>query len=85
MTGELENNICPTCGGPLHAGVATIPFLLSEEQVIVIKGVPSEICGNCREPFMNGKVTDHIMTLLNQLNMLGSEVSVVSFPDYAMP
>ena len=51
MTGELEHSICPTCGGHLHAGVATIPFLLSEEKVIIIKGVPSEICGDCHEPF----------------------------------
>ncbi|WP_089945857.1 YgiT-type zinc finger protein [Candidatus Entotheonella palauensis] len=64
MTGEPENHSCPNCGGRLHAGVATIPFILSEEKVIVIKGVPSEICGDCREPFMNGKVADDIMALL---------------------
>ena len=84
MTGELENSICPTCGGQLHTGVATIPFLLSEEKVIVIKGVPSETCGDCHEPFMSGKVTDDVMALLSQLKRLGSEVSVVSFPDYAV-
>ena len=84
MTGELENSTCPTCGGQLHTGLATIPFLLSEEKVIVIKGVPSETCGDCHEPFMSGKVTDKVMALLSQLKMLGSEVSVVSFPDYAV-
>jgi YgiT-type zinc finger domain-containing protein len=60
MTGELENSSCPTCGGQLHTGLATIPFLLSEEKVIVIKGVPSETCGDCHEPFMSGKVSDSI-------------------------
>ena len=84
MTGELENSICPTCGGQLHAGVATIPFLLSAEKVMVIKGVPAEICGDCHEPFMSSKVTDDIMALLSQLKMLESEVSVVSFPDYVV-
>ena len=84
MTGKLENNQCPSCGGQLHTGQATVPFLLSEERVIVIKGVPAEICSDCHEPFMSGKVTDHVMALLSQLKMLGSEVSVVSSPDYAV-
>ena len=84
MTGELENSVCPTCGGQLHAGVATIPFLLSTEKVVVVKGVPAKTCGDCHEPFMSSKVTDDIMALLSQLKKLGSEVSVVSFPDYAV-
>lgn len=84
MTGERANRTCPTCGGQLHLGVATIPFLLSQEKVIVIKGVPAETCGDCHEPFMSGKVTDKVMTLLSQLKRLGSEVSVVSFRDYAL-
>ena len=84
MTGERVNSLCPTCGGQLHDGVATIPFLLGEAQVMVIKGVPAEICGDCHEPFLSGKVTDDVMALLHQLKMLGSEVSVVSFPDYAV-
>lgn len=84
MTGERANRTCPTCGGQLHPGVATIPFLLSQEKVIVIKGVPAETCGDCHEPFISGKVTDEVMTLLSQLKRLGSEVSVVSFRDYAL-
>lgn len=84
MTGEHANSTCPTCGGRLHTGVATIPFLLSETQVIVIKGVPAETCGDCHEPFLSSKVTDDVMALLQQLKTLGSEVSVVSFPDYAV-
>jgi YgiT-type zinc finger domain-containing protein len=64
--------------------VATIPFVLSEERVIVIKGVPAETCGDCHEPFMSSKITDDVMALVRQLKRLGSEVSVVSFRDYAV-
>jgi hypothetical protein len=33
---------------------------------------------------MSGKVTDDVMALVSQLKRLGSEISVVSFRDYAM-
>lgn len=84
MIGEHENSFCPTCGGRMHPGLATIPFILNDNRIVVIKNVPAEICNNCHEPFMNGRVTDEIMALLNQLQTLGSEVSVLSFPEYAL-
>jgi YgiT-type zinc finger domain-containing protein len=64
--------------------VATIPFVLSEDQVIVVKGVPAETCGDCHEPFMSSKITDEVMALVHQLQRLGSEISVVAFRDYAL-
>jgi YgiT-type zinc finger domain-containing protein len=82
MTGALANKICPTCGGELQNNIATIPFILNDDMVIVIKKVPAEVCGDCHEPFMAGGVTDRVMALLNQLKSLRSEVSVVSFPNY---
>lgn len=82
MTGVPENKICLSCGGKLQTNVATIPFILNNDMVIVIKKVPAEVCGDCHEPFMAGGVTDRVMALLNQLKTLRSEVSVVSFPDY---
>ena len=68
----------------MQSGTATIPFILNNDRVVVIKGVPAEICNNCHEPFMNGRVTDEVMALLNQLQLLGSEVTVLSFPEYAL-
>lgn len=64
MIGEHENKICPTCGGELEVGLATTPFVF-EETVVVVKGVPAEICSNCHEPFLDGVVTDHVMALLS--------------------
>jgi len=79
MIGERESSICPTCGGILYTDIATIPFVLSRDTVIVIKNVPAEICSNCHEPFMNGRVTDRVTELLQQLKALHSEVSVVTY------
>jgi len=82
MTGERASKTCPTCGGSLHAGIANVPFIL-DETVVVIRGVPADICADCHEPFMAGRVTDQVMVLLNQLKALRSEVSVVSYSQYA--
>jgi YgiT-type zinc finger domain-containing protein len=82
MIGKAENKLCPVCGGKLHSGVATLPFIFDDNIVVVVKGVPAEICGDCYEPFMAGQVTDQVMALLNQLRLLRSEVSVISYPEY---
>jgi len=84
MIGEPEraNKLCPTCGGRLKAGLATVPFILDNDVVVVIKKVPADICEDCHEPFMNGCVTDLVTGLLKQLQTLQSEVSVVTLPDY---
>jgi YgiT-type zinc finger domain-containing protein len=80
MTGERANSICPTCGGFLQSGLANIPFIF-DDTVIVVKGVPADICSDCHEPFLAGYVTDQVMSLLNQLKMLQSEVSVVVYSE----
>jgi YgiT-type zinc finger domain-containing protein len=81
MIGELENSVCPLCGGRLRLDVATIPFILGEDMVVVIKGIPAEVCSNCHEPFVAGRVTDQVSALLRQLKLLRSEVSVVTYSE----
>jgi len=84
MTGELENSICPTCGGNLETDTATIPFILGYDTVVVVKEVPAEICSDCHEPFVTGKVADRVSALLRQLKTLHSEVSVVAYSEPAV-
>lgn len=80
MNGAHENNTCPTCGGRLESGTAHVPFIF-EDTIIVVKGVPAEICEACHEPFLSGRVTDQVMVLLNQLKELHSEVSVIAYSE----
>ena len=80
MIGEVvKPKRCPVCGGLLEKGEATIPYVLKDDTVIVVKHVPAEICRDCHESFTSGKVTDQIVTMLQQLKELHSEVSVVSY------
>ena len=79
MTGEVESNSrCPLCGGRLSPGVATIPFVFAET-VVLIKGVPAEVCSSCHESYVAGKVTDNLEDLLNRLRSSRAEVSIISY------
>ena len=81
MIGEPENSKCPLCGGRLRSDMATIPFILGNNVVVVIKSIPAEVCSNCHEPFAAGRVTDQVSALLRQLKLLRSEVSVVTYSE----
>lgn len=59
-------------------GVATIPFII-EERVITIRAVPAEICGDCGEANVDGRVVDQVESIVRELRALGAEVSVARF------
>lgn len=85
MTGEHEDDKrCPVCGGLLHYGEATIPYVLRGDTVVVVKNVPAEICWDCHEPYTDSKVTDQVLSMLRQLQGLRSEVSVVAYSEYEL-
>jgi YgiT-type zinc finger domain-containing protein len=66
------------CGGELHDGITTAPFFVGEK-IIVIKEVPAEICAECGESYVKSSVVDRIEALLDKIEDLHSEMSVVHF------
>jgi len=81
MTGKQEKNKiekCPLCGGEMHHGITTIPFLIGEK-VAVIKDVPAEICSDCGEAYMKSSVVGKVESVLDKLEELHSEMSVVHY------
>ena len=80
MTGKEENKIkkCPLCGGEMKDGTTAIPFFINDK-IIVIKDVPAEICSDCGEAYMKSSVAGRIETLLDRLEDLQSEMSIVHY------
>lgn len=81
MTGKEENNKvkrCPLCGGAMEDGITTLPFLIAEK-VVVIRNVPAEICTDCGEADMKSHVAGEIEGLLDRLEELHSEVSIIYY------
>jgi len=79
---KKDEKICPLCGGQLREGLATIPFVL-DSFVAVVKDVPAEICSECDEPYMKGDAVDKIDKLLQDLENMAVEVSVIHYKEAA--
>ncbi|MGQ9501527.1 MAG: type II toxin-antitoxin system MqsA family antitoxin [Anaerolineae bacterium] len=78
MTGEPENERCYFCGGRLAPGLATLPFVMGSS-VVIIKGVPAEICNQCGEAITSSEVAAAIDAFLKQVQRSGFEISVVAY------
>lgn len=74
----MKTKKCPLCGGEMKDGIATIPFLIGEK-VAVIKNVPAEICSDCSEAYMKSSVVGRIESLLDRLEEMGYEMSVIHY------
>jgi YgiT-type zinc finger domain-containing protein len=73
-----ENRICPLCGGLMSDGLTTLPSLM-EERIVVIKDVPAEICGDCGEAYLSSSVARKVESLLDKVEELQSEMSVIHY------
>lgn len=81
MTGKPENSgRCPLCGGRLAMGITTIPFIFPDT-VVLVKQVPAQVCGSCRESFTTGQVTDQLAALVHRVKNLHAEVSIISYTE----
>ncbi len=81
MAGKRENDKvkrCPLCGGEMYDGITTLSFLMGEK-VAIIKNVPAEICSDCGEAYMKSHVTGNVETLLDRIEELHSEVSIIYY------
>ena len=78
MVGERGNNLCYFCGGQLRYGLATIPFVLGSN-VVVIKQVPAEVCEQCGEPILRSEVAGVVDGVLKKARTSGFEISVINY------
>lgn len=47
--------------------------------VLVLRGVPARICGNCGEPYVSGEVTDEILRRADQMQQQSVDIEVRRF------
>lgn len=78
MTGRLGNDRCYFCGGKLAPGLATLPFVVGAN-VVIIKQVPAQVCSQCSETVMSSEVAQEEDGLLKQAQRSGFEVSILTY------
>lgn len=59
-------------------GNANLTFFMGEK-IAIIKNVPAEICSDCGEAYMKSHVTGEVETLLDRIEELHSEVSIIFY------
>ena len=62
----------------MRDGITTLSFLMGE-RVTIIKNVPAEICSDCGEAYMKSHVTGKIEQLLDRIEELHSEMSIIHY------
>ena len=68
---------CVICkNGQTHSGFTTVT-IERNESIIVFKKVPSQICDNCGEYYLDEKVTGQIINQANEAIKNGTEFEVL--------
>jgi YgiT-type zinc finger domain-containing protein len=71
--------ICKLCElGETAPGTTTIT-LDRDNTVVVIKGVPAEVCQNCGEAYLSESVTERVTKWANQAAARGAEVEILRY------
>ena len=56
-----------------------IVVLTREETVIIIKGVPADICNNCGEYYLSETITEQVLSMAEEAVKKGIEVEILRF------
>ncbi len=64
--------------GQTQPGIVTVT-LQRDECIVILKGVPAEICENCGEYYLSETVTDQVLHRAELAANSGTEVEIVRY------
>ena len=70
--------ICHNCGGSLENLITNLPFKLSDDCIVIIKGLPVLQCRNCSEYVIEDQVLEKVDSILNKIDTT-AELEVLSY------
>ena len=69
---------CSICkNGTTKNSIITVP-LVKGDSVLIVKGVPAEVCENCGEYYLDEKTTHELYELAQQSFQSGAELEVIN-------
>jgi len=70
--------ICHNCGGKLENLVTNLPFKISHDSIVIIKGLPVLQCRNCSEYLIEDMVMEKVDSILSKIDKT-AELEVLSY------
>jgi YgiT-type zinc finger domain-containing protein len=70
--------ICHNCGGKLEKLITNLPFKLSYDSIVIIKGLPVLQCANCSEYLIEDEVMERVDSILSKIDKT-TELEVLSY------
>ena len=70
--------ICHNCGCSLENLITNLPFKLSDDCIVIIKGLPILQCRNCNEYVIEDQVLEKVDSILNKIDTT-AELEVLSY------
>jgi YgiT-type zinc finger domain-containing protein len=75
---EKSGEICDFCGGTLYPKTVNLEFRVKGE-LIVIEGVPAEVCNRCGEKYLSAEVDASVERLLKNKPKAEKTIAVPVF------
>ncbi|MEJ2701878.1 MAG: type II toxin-antitoxin system MqsA family antitoxin [Sedimentisphaerales bacterium] len=69
---------CHNCGGSLENLITNLPFKLSDDCIVIIKGLPVLQCRNCSEYVIEDQVMEKIDIILDKIDTT-AELEILSY------
>ena len=69
--------ICHNCGGKLEKIVTNLPFKISHDSIVIIKGLPVLQCRNCSEYLIEDEVMEKVDSILSKIDKT-AELEILS-------
>ena len=69
---------CVKCNGELNFKKVNYVVDL-ENTIIIIKGVPANVCNNCKEQYFDDTTSENIEKIIEKLKEVSAEVTIVKY------
>lgn len=71
---------CFLCKGTAHDALTTFMVDLGNG-IVIVKNVPSKVCGQCGEVSYDTDVTKELERIVDSMRTLVAEIAVINYPD----
>jgi YgiT-type zinc finger domain-containing protein len=71
---------CSVCGSTLNSLVTDLPFKVSDQAIVILKGLPVLQCGNCSEYVLDDSVMRRVEDILQRVDT-AAELEIIRYAD----